>query len=246
MDGMGELLFGRVDGGLGVAVVALRIAGVLLMCAALVLLGRRHELGWWLAAGAFLMPGLANIAQFPATIISSPMALALYAIGIAVPLVLTIGVAFYGLLSFQKLPLSAPMTRAVTPQPFRFTDIVAPLVVALACAAASMIAVISLYLNFSGPLTLSRLPLGALMVSGFFYGLLPAGLLGLAHRSRWAWFLVVAGSAFAILGTAASAQGSVLIFLYLAQGALAIYGWGRWAGLPAGNGQAKAPAARQP
>lgn len=246
MDGMGDLLFGRVDGGLDMVVVALRIAGVLLMCAALVLLGRRHELGWWLAAGAFLMPGLADIAQFPGTGISSPMALFSYVIGNAVPVLLTIGVAFYGLLSFQKFPLSAPLTRAITVQPFRAVDIAAPLVVALACGAASMIAVISLYLNFSGPLTLSRMPLGALMMSGFFYGLLPAGLLGLADRSRWAWFLVVAASAFAIWGTVASAQGSVLIFLHLAQGALAVYGWGRWAGLPAATGQSKAPAGRRP
>ena len=47
MDGMSELLFGRVDGALEATVVAMSLAGTLLMCVALAFLARRHELGWW-------------------------------------------------------------------------------------------------------------------------------------------------------------------------------------------------------
>ncbi|WP_343318581.1 hypothetical protein AAFM46_14770 [Arthrobacter sp. TMP15] len=221
---MSDLLFGRLDTGMSTLFVAFRIVSALLMCAAIILLGRRNQLGWWLVAVAFLMPGLAELANIPGSSIRSPLALLLFVSSIAVPLALTIGVGIYGLVAFQKFPRDSELTRAITLRQYKPTNLVAPLLMAVVYTATSLIAVVSIYLSFSP----SNLPVITMVVSGFLYGLLPAGMLGLARRSRWAWFLVASSAFVSLAGTVLAAQGSVLIFLFFAQACLAIYGWQRW------------------
>lgn len=229
MDVLGELLFGRLRDSTAVILAALRILGVLLMCAALWLLGRRNEVGWWLATGAFLLPGLAELFIPRGYSTSSLPVLMVHVAGNVLVLVLTAGVGVYGLLSFRKLPLTAPSTRAITLPKFRASHILAPLILAIVYAAASLLMIGALFMARTPS---SPFPVGTLLLSGVITGLLPAGLLALAHRSHWAWFLIVAASLISIVGTTATAQGSVLIFLYLLQAVLAVYGWARWGAIP--------------
>ncbi|AIY01933.1 hypothetical protein ART_2334 [Arthrobacter sp. PAMC 25486] len=232
MYGIFELLFGRVDGGLSLAIVVLRILGVLLMCASLFLLGRRNELGWWLAGAAFLLSGFSGVTGIFGNGAPTPASLLLSVAGFVIPLVLSVGVAMYGLLLFRKHPLESGLTRAITLKQPRALDFLSPLLLAVVYGAATMLSMIAIFINILGADALSRFPLGQMMLTGIVAGLLPAALLGLANRSRWAWFLVVAVSALSMAGIVVHAAGSVLIFLYLCQGALALYGWGRWGAIP--------------
>ncbi|MEO8220098.1 MAG: hypothetical protein ABI563_04865 [Specibacter sp.] len=236
MYGIGELLFGRTAGPLDVAAVALTVLGSLLICASLMLLARRSDTGWWLAGAAFLLQGLAQLMNFPGLLAASPAGLAMFAAGVAVPLAVAVGSAAYGLLSFRKLPLESRRLRSFSLRPFSGVDLLAPAAVALVYALGSMLVIASIFSGFSAPL--SRIPWAALLLTGFLMGLLPAALLGLAHRSRWAWLLVVAASVASVYSTTMLAQGSVLIFLFVAQAALAFFGWQRWGTLPAGSPKA--------
>ena len=150
MDGMSELLFGRISGPLEAAVTVFSLVGVLTLCVGLALLARRHEAGWWL-------------------------------------------------LSFQKYPLTAARLRGITLRRFRGSDLLAPLAVAVIFAVATMLPFLSWHASSTlilGPGT----DLMAFFVSAVLLGLLPAGLLGLAHRSRWAWFLIVISTLVSIVG----------------------------------------------
>lgn len=235
MYGIGELLFGRMAGPLDVAAVALTVLTALLLCAALALLARRRDVGWWLAGAAFLLQAMAQLMNFPGLLAASPAGLAMFAAGVAIPLAVAAGSAAYGLLSFRKLPQESRQLRSFSRRPFSGVDLLAPAAVALVYALGSALVVASVFSGFSAPL--SRIPWAALLLSGFLMGLLPAALVGLAHRSRWAWLLVIAASAASVYSTTMLAQGSVLIFLFVAQAALAFVGWQRWGALPAGSGR---------
>lgn len=240
-----ELLFGRIDGGPSVIFIAARLIGVLLVCAALFLLGRRGELGWWLAGAGFALPALSGFPGIFGNGIHSPAGLLLSAAGFVIPLLLSLGVAAYGLLLFRKHPLESGMVRAISLRRSGAFEVLSPLLLAVVYGAATMLSTVALFINILGADALSRLPLGQMMFSGIAAGLLPAALLGLANRSRWAWFLVVAASALSVLGTVIQAAGSVLIFLYLAQAALALYGWSRWGAIPVqGASSSSTPAKR--
>lgn len=231
MYGIAELLFGRTAGPLGVAALVTTLLGVVLMCAALLLLARRNEVGWWLAGASFLLGGIVQMMDFPGVAVGSPAGLLMFAAGVAIPLLVSLGVAAYGLLSFQKLRRDSPSTRVLQLRPFSGVDLLGPVAVALVCALASMLVVFSFFSGFSAPL--ARLPWAALLVPAFLSALLPGALVGLAHRSRWAWLLVVAASASSVYSATMSARGSVLIFLFVAQAAVAVIGWQRWGTLPA-------------
>lgn len=234
-----ELLFGRISSGLDLGIIALSILGSLALCAALLLLGRRNELGWWLVAGAYLMWGASSVLSFPPRSIDSPLALILFALGIAVPLFLGVGIGVYGLLSFQKYPRDAPLTRAIGLRQFKGTDLVAPLAVAVVFGIAALIPALSTFATFG---LWDQLPPGAVLtvfIWGILGGLLPAGLVGLAHRCRWAWFLLVVPPLVDIYSAVVTAGGSVKIFLSIATIGLAVYGWGRWGGIPAAPVQAR-------
>lgn len=233
MDSLSDLLFGRVDGALEAAVVALALAGTLMMCVALALLARRHELGWWLAAGSYLLSGVAQLLNPPTLGMTTPMTLVLYAVAAAIPMVLGIGLGIYGLLSFQKFPLTAPLTRGITLRRFTPTALLAPLAVAAVFAVASLIPLLSLYATYGSRLQLGFGPVLIPLISSFLIGLLPGGLLGLAHRGRWAWFLIVVSALVSLGDAVLSAGGSVRMFLLIATIALAVYGWGQWKSLPA-------------
>ena len=235
MDGMSELLFGRISGPLEAAVTVFSLVGVLTLCVGLALLARRHEAGWWLVAGSFVFSELAallgqlNLLSLGTNTASS---IFLIAAGTAVRLFLGAGIGIYGLLSFQKYPLTAPRLRGITLRRFRGSDLLAPLAVAVIFAVATMLPFLSWHASSTlilGPGT----DLMAFFVSAVLLGLLPAGLLGLAHRSRWAWFLIVISTLVSIVGAVLAASGSVLIFLSIAVVALAIYGWGAWKSIPA-------------
>lgn len=226
MYGIGELLFGRMNGPLDMAAAAATVLGALLSCAALLLIGRRNDVGWGVALAAMVMPGLASLFAFPAMVLNSPMAMLLYVVGLAVPVVIAVGAALFGLLSFQKLPLSSPMTRRVMLRPFRMPDAVAPVAVAVVYALASTLAIAAIFTGLHAPL--AKVPWFSVLFTGFLGGLVPAALVGLAQRSRWAWLLFVVGAVAAIYGTVMSTQGSILIFLYVVLAGLAIAGWQRW------------------
>ncbi|MFB9164222.1 hypothetical protein [Arthrobacter psychrochitiniphilus] len=231
MDGMSDLLFCRTSGTLSVIVVSLNVLSVAVMCAALALLGRRNQLGWWLVAAGFICASAAALINNVSSAGGSTVVLALTLISLVITLVLTAGVGVYGLLMFQKFPPANSMIRDFTLRRFATSDLLFPLLVAILYTGVSLLATLSIFLRFSA----STPPvgvLGILALNGFLFGLLPAGLLGLAQRSRWGWFLIAAASLTGIVGTTLSAGGSVLIFLFLAQGLLALYGWGRWGSIP--------------
>ncbi|WP_133159173.1 hypothetical protein [Arthrobacter glacialis] len=230
MYGIGELLFGRMNGPLDVASMALTILGALLICASLGLLARRSDTGWWLAGAAFLLQGLAQLMNFPGLLAASTTGLLMFAAGVAIPLAVAVGSAAYGFLSFQKLPQASRRLRTFALRPFSGVDLLAPAAVALVYALGSMLVVASIFAGFSAPL--ARIPWASLLLTGFLMGLLPAALVGLAHRSRWAWLLVIVASVASVYSTTMLAQGSVLIFLFVAQAALAFLGWQRWGTFP--------------
>lgn len=239
MYGIGELLFGRMAGPLDVAAVAVAILAALLICASLAQLARRSDTGWWLAGAAFLLAALAQLMNFPGLLAASPAGLLMFAAGVAIPLAVAAGSAAYGFLSFQKLPQESPRLRTVVLRPFSVGDLLAPAAVALIYALGSMLVVASIFAGFSAPL--SRIPWAPLLLTGFLMGLLPAALVGLAHRSRWAWLLVIVASVASVYSTTMQAQGSVLIFLFVAQAALAFLGWQRWGTLPTDNPKSTRP-----
>lgn len=232
MDGMSELLFGRMVGPFEPVVVAMSVVGTLAMCGALVFLARRRELGWWLVAGSFLLSGLSRLLNQLATGAPTPQSLILFAVGAVIPMVLGIGLGIYGLLSFQKFPLTAPSTRGITLRRFSASTVLAPLAMAVVFTLASLIPVVSLRAAYGEGMQLSLGLLLVSLISGFLLGLLPAGLLGLAHRSRWAWFLTAVSALASIGATVLTAGGSVLIFLFFATAVLAFFGWGRWGSIP--------------
>ncbi|MDO5754293.1 hypothetical protein [Arthrobacter sp.] len=230
---MSELLFGRMTGPFDTVIVAMSVVGTLAMCGALAFLARRHELGWWLVTGSFLFSGLSTLLSLLTTGAPTPQSLILFAIGALIPMVLGIGLGFYGLLSFQKFPLTAPRTRGITLHRFSASTILAPLAMAAVFALASLIPVVSLRVAYGEGMQLSLGLLLMSLISGFLLGLLPAGLLGLAHRSRWAWLLIAVSALASIGATVLTARGSVLIFLFFAMAVLAFFGWGRWGSIPA-------------
>ncbi|WP_104086376.1 nicotinamide mononucleotide transporter [Arthrobacter sp. GMC3] len=230
MNGLGEILFGPVGSSLSIVALGLKILGALIMCAALALLARRSELGWWLAIGSFAMSLLAGTFAVPVDFLSSAAIVTLYIVGSWIPPLVGAAVSVYGLLWFRKAPETQPLTRDVSLRRFTPDTLVPPLLVAVIFAAANLIPVLILNASGSGPNL--QIPLTPMFVSGFLGGFLAAGLLGLANRSRWAWFLIAAAALVSIAGTTLAAQGSVLIFIYLAQAVLAVYGWGRWGGIP--------------
>lgn len=230
-----ELLFGNVNGFADSAATFLSIAGTLVLCAALVLLGKRNEVGWWLVAGAYGLWALSSLLMFSTDRTTSLLGLLLFVLGIAVPLFLGAGIGIYGLLLFRKFPREAPLTRAIALRPWSGRDVLAPLATALVFGIASLIPVLSIFASFG---SFQQLPLAALfsiLGSGILAGLLPAGLVGLAHRCRWAWFLLVTPALLDIYSTVLTAGGSVKILLSLVTIALAVYGWRCWASLPAAS-----------
>lgn len=231
MYGIAELLFGRITGPLDVAALASTLLGVLLMCAALLLLARRNEAGWWLAGASFLLGGFVQMLDLPGFASSSPAGILTFAAGVIIPLVVSVGAAGYGLLQFRRLPRESLSARAVVLRRFNGVDVLLPVAVALVCAVASILVVLAFFAGFSAPL--ARLPWAALLVPAFLAALLPGALVGLAHRSRWAWLLVVVASASSVYSATMSARGSVLIFLFVAQAVVAVMGWQRWGTLPA-------------
>ncbi|WP_154606182.1 MULTISPECIES: hypothetical protein [Arthrobacter] len=230
MDGLVEILFGPLGNSFTIVALALKILGALIMSFALALLGRRNEVGWWLAIASFAMFLLAGTFVVPLDFISSAAVVTFYIVGSWIPPILGIAVSLYGLLWFRKAPTVQPLIRDISLRRFSPTDLATPLLIALILGAANLIPV--LVLNSSGSGSTLSIPLTPMFVSGFLHGLLAAGLLGLALRSRWAWFLIAAAAVAAVGATTLAAQGSVLIFIYLTQVALAVYGWGRWGGLP--------------
>ena len=78
---IGELLFGRMNGPLDMAATAATVLGALLLCAALVLISRRNDVGWMLAVAAMLLPVLASALKFPPLMLDSPLTLLLFAAG---------------------------------------------------------------------------------------------------------------------------------------------------------------------
>ena len=232
MDGMSELLFGHMNGPFDAVVVAMSVVATLAMCGALVFLARRHELGWWLVAGSFLLSGLSTLLNLLTTGAPTPQSLILFAVGAVIPMVLGVGLGIYGLLSFQKFPLTARSTRGITLHRFSAAAVLAPLAIAVVFALASLIPVVSLRAAYGEAVQLSLGLLLTSLISGFLLGLLPAGLLGLAHRGRWAWFLIAVSALVNIGATVLTATGSVLIFLFFAMAVLAFFGWGRWGSIP--------------
>ncbi|PYI67913.1 hypothetical protein CVV68_08620 [Arthrobacter livingstonensis] len=231
MDGIGDILFGPIYSAPQALSLGLRILGVLIMCAALVFLGRRSELGWWLVIASFAMSLLSGMLSLPFGFLSSPLGVVLYIVGSWIPLLVGAAVAWYGLLCFRRAAVAGPMVRDLYLRNFHATDAAAPLVVAVVFAAAGLIP--AMVLNSGSPGAYGSgpglsIPLAPLFLSGFLQGFLPAGLVGLAHRSRWAWLLIAASAVFAMAGIALSARGSVLIFLFMAQAALALYGFVAW------------------
>lgn len=231
MDGMSDLLFGRLDGGFSVVVVVARLLATAMVCAALVLLARRNQVGWWLLVGSVLPSGTTALIGLLNSAGGSLGAVAVSMLSMTIWLLLTLGVGVYGFLSFQKFPPVTSSVRDITLRRFTGPDLVLPLLVALVYAIGSILATATIFRGFTGdspPVTLI-LTLGA---TGFMLGLLPAGFAGLAQRSRWAWFLIAVASIVDILGATLAANGSAIIFLLLAQTALALYGWGKWRGMP--------------
>ena len=228
---IGELLFGRMIGPLDMAATAATVLGVLLLCAALFLISRRNDVGWMLAVVAMLLPGFATVLSFPHFLLDSPAAVLLFAAGAALTTVIATGAAVYALLLFRKLPLSTPMTRTVALRPFSGPDIVGPAAVAVAYSLAASLVVVAIFTGIHSPL--SSVPWLTVLLNGLLAGLVPAALVGLANRSRWAWLLFAAAAIVAIYNTVMSAQGSVLIFLYVMQASLAAIGWQRWGTLTA-------------
>lgn len=228
---IGELLFGRMTGPFDIAATAATVLGVLLLCAALFLIGRRKDVGWVLAIAALLLAGIASVLRFQPILLSSPAAVLLFGAGAAMAAAVGVGAAVYALLLFRKLPLSAPMTRTVAPRAFRAPDVVTPVAVAVVYSLASLLMVAAIFTGLHVPL--DKAPWLTVFVNGLLTGLVPAALVALANRSRWAWFLLFVAAIAAIYGTVMSAQGSVLIFLYVVQAGLAIAGWQRWGSLSA-------------
>ncbi|WP_139244365.1 hypothetical protein [Arthrobacter alpinus] len=239
MDSMFDLLFGRISGGLDAGIMALSLLGSLALCAALFLLGRRNEIAWWLVAGAYVLWGLSSLLGFSPRALDSVLSLLLFLLGVAIPLILGIGAGIYGLLLFQRFPRQAPMTRAVTLRTFKGTELVLPLAVALVFGLASSLPVLSVFAEY-GLWDQVPLPsLATIIVTGTLGGLLPGGLVGLAQRGRWAWFLLVIPPLLDIYSSVITAGGSVKIFLSIATIALAVLGWARWGAVPAETEAAK-------
>lgn len=227
-----ELLFGTIDGFGDAASTFLSIAGTMALCAALFLLGRRNEVGWWLVAGAYGLWALSALLTFSPGRELSMVGLALFVLGLAVPLFVGVGIGIYGLLLFQKFPRGAALTRGIALRPFTGGDVLAPLATALVFGLASLLPILSIFASFG---RFQQLPAAALLSTVLFgtvAGLLPAALVGLAHRCRWAWWLLVAPALLDIYSAVRMAGGSVKMLLYMAIIALAVYGWRRWGALP--------------
>lgn len=240
MDGLGDILFGPLGSPAQATYLLLRILGELILCLGLVFIARRSEVGWLLAAASFAMTILAGLFNLPFSFLPSGTYLVLYLASSWIPPVLGLAACIYGLAWFRRAPDSGAMVRDISLRSFRATDLVVPLSVAVVYAAAAVLPMVILGSAMPGmthtpgaygsSLTFS-FPLGPLFLAGLLQGLLVSALLGLAQRSRWAWLLIVPAAIAALVGITLTAQGAVLIFIYLAQAALAVYGWGRWGGL---------------
>ncbi|NVM93460.1 hypothetical protein [Arthrobacter wenxiniae] len=226
-----DILFGHLTTPSQGFSLAFRILGVVIMCAGMALLGRRNEVGWWLAVGSFALQIPAAFFQISASVPVSPAGLLLYLAASWIAPLVGVGAALYGLAWFRKAPLARPLVRDVALRRFRPADVVAPLAVAVVFAVAYLLPPLALSFGLGGSGGLDRFPVVPVLAAGLLTGLLPAGLAGLAVRSRWAW-LPIAGSSVASLGgVALAAQGSVLIFLFMAQAALAVFGFRGWGSL---------------
>lgn len=226
-----EILFGPVIDPPHAFSLAFRILGVLIMCAGLALLARRNEVGWWLAIASFGLEIPAAFFQISANIPVSPGSLLLYLAASWIAPLVGAGAALYGLAWFRRAAMARPLVRDVALRQFRPANIVAPLLVALVFAVAVLLPPLALSFSLAGSAGLSRFPIRTVLASGFLLGLLPGGLVGLAARSRWAWLLIAVSSVVSIGGVALAAQGSVLVFLYMAQAALAVFGFMGWSRL---------------
>ncbi len=230
MDGFGDLLFGPIFSAPQAVSLAFRIVGVVIMCTALVFLARRHEVGWWLAIASFALGLPAAFFQLSTGFPVSPGSLMLYSLLSWLAPLVGVGAGIYGLAAFRKTPMDGPMVRDISLRPFRPAGAAGPLLVAVAFAVAYLLPLLVLSMGLGGSGGWVRFPFGAVLSSGFLSGLLAGGLVGLAGRSRWAWLLAAVSSVVSLGGVALAAQGSVLVFLFMAQAALAVYGylgWGR-------------------
>lgn len=237
MDGLGDILFGPLGSATQATYLLLRILSELILCFGLVFIARRSDVGWLLAAASFAMAMVSGLFNLPFSFLPSGSYLALYLASSLVPPLVGLTACIYGLAWFRRAPASDALVRDISLRPFRGPNLVAPLAVAVVYAAASVLPAVILGAAIAGPamapgaygssLQLS-FPLGQIFLGGLLRGLLIAALVGLAQRSRWAWLLIVPAAVVALVDTALTAQGSVLIFIYLAQAVLAVYGWGRW------------------
>ncbi|MFC8302916.1 hypothetical protein ACFUCV_04430 [Specibacter sp. NPDC057265] len=230
-----ELLFGSINGFADAAAVSLSLAGTLVLCVALLLLGRRSEVGWWLVPAVYGLQAISALLTYSTGWAVSVLGLALFVAGAAVPLLLGAGIGLYGLLLFRKFPREAPLTRAIALRPFSPFDVVAPLSTAVVFGLAALLPLLSVFASLG---RFTQLPPAALLntvLFGVLAGLLPAGLVGLAHRCRWAWLLLVLPCLLDIYSAVLTAAGSAAMLLSMAAIVLALYGWKRWGALSTAN-----------
>ncbi|MCU6479705.1 nicotinamide mononucleotide transporter [Arthrobacter sp. A2-55] len=226
-----DILFGPIFNPLQAFSLVLKILGVLIMCASVAFLARRNEVGWWLAMGSFALEIPGAMLTLPYALFGSAPELLAYGVSVSLTSLVGVGASIYGLSRFWRAPANGPLVRRIALRTFRPRDLVAPALVALLYAVCYVLPLVVLERVLAASRSLAGLPLAQLLLSGFCIGLLVGGLAGLARRSRWAWLLVAVSSLVSLLGVAAATQGSVLVFLFMAQAVLALYGfvvWGRF------------------
>lgn len=226
MDGMSELFFGRTYGVVGMMFAALQILSTALMCAAAILVGRRNQVGWWMVAASFLPSSAGALLSSMSALPGSPGAWFLNLLCAGILLLLGAGIGALGHLSFLKFPPVTPTTRNIALRPFRASDLLLPLLAAAVFSVSSVLSLAASQPRIGNPMPVGLLAIVA--VTSLLGGLLAAGLIGLAQRSRWAWFLVFASSLLGMAGATISAGGAVLMFLYLVLAAASVCGWRRW------------------
>jgi hypothetical protein len=232
-----DILFGPIFNPLQAFAVVLRILGVLIMCASVVFLARRNEVGWWLAIGSFALEIPGTMLTLPYSLIGSGPELLVYGAAASLTSLVGVGASIYGLSRFWQAPANGPLVRRIALRPFRPRDLVTPALVALLYAVCYVLPLVVLDRVLAASRSLAGFPLAQLLLSGFCIGLLVGGLAGLARRSRWAWLLVALSSLVSLLGVAAATRGSVLVFLFMAQAVLAVYGFVAWGRLRAMSGR---------
>ncbi|GAA4655432.1 hypothetical protein [Arthrobacter cryoconiti] len=230
MDGLSENLFGTLGSFALIASIALRILSALLLCGALIFLNRRQEAGWWMAVASYASTIPSVFLQLGTGRWSGPLTVIVFLIISVIPAALGIAAGLYGRACFQKSALASSGTRNIRLRRFHPVHLVAPIGVAAVYGVGSMASLFIYISALTQSGVVQSFSFGVLFATGFLTGLAVGGLVALAHGSRWGWFLFVPAALVSLLGTAASAQGSVLIFLYLTQAVLAMFGcvaWGR-------------------